>query len=79
MRKNAGASKIAKGVLAGEPISEIEVRENGNRIVVDFAHGQKTGYFLDQRENRARFAAMSRGARVLDAYCYAGGFALPPR
>jgi 23S rRNA (cytosine1962-C5)-methyltransferase len=63
-------------VLAGESIDEIEVRENGIRIVVDFEHGQKTGYFLDQRENRATFATLCRGARVLDAYCYSGGFAL---
>ena len=45
-------------------------------MVVDFEHGQKTGYFLDQRENRARLARLCRGATVLDAYCYAGGFAL---
>ena len=43
----------------------------------DFEHGQKTGYFLDQRENRARLARLcARRQRVLDAYCYAGGFAL---
>jgi 23S rRNA (cytosine1962-C5)-methyltransferase len=64
------------GVIAGEPIAEVEALENGRRIIVDFEHGQKTGYFLDQRENRARVARLSRGARVLDAYCYAGGFAL---
>jgi 23S rRNA (cytosine1962-C5)-methyltransferase len=75
VRKNESLED-REGVLAGDITAEIEVRENGNRIVVDFAHGQKTGYFLDQRENRARFAAMSSGARVLDAYCYAGGFAL---
>ncbi len=75
VRKNEGLED-REGLLAGEPVSEVEVRENGNRIVVDFEHGQKTGYFLDQRENRARFAALCRGARVLDTYCYAGGFAL---
>jgi 23S rRNA (cytosine1962-C5)-methyltransferase len=75
VRKNE-ALEDSVGVLAGEPISEIEVRENGNRVIVDFAHGQKTGYFLDQRENRARLSRISGGARVLDAYCYSGGFAL---
>ncbi|HZO81659.1 MAG TPA: class I SAM-dependent rRNA methyltransferase [Candidatus Binataceae bacterium] len=65
------------GVLAGERIEEIVVRENGVRLEVDLAHGQKTGYFLDQRENRTRFAALVRdGARVLDLCCYAGGFTL---
>ena len=75
VRKNEGLED-REGQLAGEAISEIEVRENGNRIVVDFEHGQKTGYFLDQRENRAMFARLCRGARVLDTYCYGGGFAL---
>ena len=75
VRKNEGLEDRA-GLLAGESIPEIEVRENGNRIVVDFEHGQKTGYFLDQRENRTMFATLCRGARVLDAFCYAGGFAL---
>ncbi len=75
VRKNEGLND-REGLLAGESLSEIEVRENGARIVVDFEHGQKTGYFLDQRENRALFAKLCRGACVLDAYCYAGGFAL---
>ena len=75
VRKNEGLED-REGLLAGEEISEVEVRENGNLIVVDFEHGQKTGYFLDQRDNRARLARLCRGANVLDAYCYAGGFAL---
>lgn len=64
------------GALAGEAAGETIALENGNRIVIDFEHGQKTGYFLDQRENRARIAAIANGARVLDAYCYSGGFTL---
>jgi 23S rRNA (cytosine1962-C5)-methyltransferase len=64
------------GVVAGDPLGEAGTTENGFRIAVDFEHGQKTGYFLDQRENRVRLAAFARGARVLDACCYAGGFAL---
>ncbi|HVN27774.1 MAG TPA: class I SAM-dependent rRNA methyltransferase [Candidatus Binataceae bacterium] len=82
IERSSGAVRKAEGledregVLFGEPIAQTEARENGSRIVVDFEHGQKTGYFLDQRENRATFGAMCRGARVLDAYCYAGGFAL---
>jgi 23S rRNA (cytosine1962-C5)-methyltransferase len=75
VRKNEGLEDRA-GILAGEEISEVEVRENGNLIIVDFEHGQKTGYFLDQRENRARLGKLCHGAKVLDAYCYAGGFAL---
>ncbi len=52
------------------------MRENGNLVVVDLEQGQKTGYFLDQRQNRALLGKLARGAKVLDAYCYAGGFAL---
>jgi 23S rRNA (cytosine1962-C5)-methyltransferase len=51
-------------------------RENGVELDVEPLHGQKTGYFVDQRENRRRVAELARGARVLDVYTYAGGFAL---
>lgn len=62
VRKNEGLEDRA-GVLAGSAITEIEVRENGNLIVVNFEYGQKTGYFLDQRENRAALARLARGAK----------------
>lgn len=75
VRKQEGLADRV-GVLAGEAVLEVQAVENGERIVVDFEHGQKTGYFLDQRENRARISHLSRGARVLDAYCYSGGFTL---
>ncbi len=63
-------------VLSGEPVTETIASENGIRIKIDFEHGQKTGYFLDQRDNRAMAGRMAAGARVLDAFCYQGGFAL---
>lgn len=63
-------------VLWGEPIAEVVATENGINLGIDPKRGQKSGYFLDQRDNRARFAELAAGARVLDAYCYAGGFAL---
>ncbi len=80
VRKNEGLEDRS-GAIVGDPISEIEVRENGNRLVVDLEHGQKTGYFLDQRENRARLALMIEASRcdvvrMLDAYCYSGAFTL---
>jgi 23S rRNA (cytosine1962-C5)-methyltransferase len=55
---------------------QVQCRENGIELVVEPLHGQKTGMFLDQRENRRRLASLSRGARLLDVYTYAGGFAL---
>jgi len=69
------------GVLACAPageavMNENRVRENGLSMTVDLERGQKTGAFLDQRENRARFGALAAGARVLDLCCYTGGFAL---
>jgi 23S rRNA (cytosine1962-C5)-methyltransferase len=64
------------GPVAGAEIREIVIRENGIRMAVDLHHGQKTGAFLDQRENHARFGSIAAGARVLDLYCYVGGFAL---
>jgi len=64
------------GVLAGEPIAVAQVVEGGIRLAVDLEHGQKTGGFLDQRGNRATIREIARGARMLDAYCYSGGFAL---
>jgi len=63
-------------VLAGEAVTETIAAENGIKIKIDFEHGQKTGYFLDQRDNRAIAGGIARGARVLDAFCYQGGFAL---
>jgi 23S rRNA (cytosine1962-C5)-methyltransferase len=63
------------GVLAGEEIREVVVEENGVKFCVDLLGGQKTGGFLDQRENRAAAASYARG-RVLDCFTYTGGFAL---
>ncbi len=51
-------------------------RENGLRFEADLIHGQKTGFFLDQRENRARAAARSTNKRVLDVFAYTGGFSV---
>lgn len=56
--------------------SELSVLENGHRFIVDWAGGQKTGFFLDQRENRFRVGQLSRGRRVLNLFCYTGGFSI---
>jgi 23S rRNA (cytosine1962-C5)-methyltransferase len=52
------------------------ITEHGIRFHVNFAAGHKTGFFCDQRDNRAQFGRWTRGARVLDLCCYTGGFAL---
>lgn len=64
-----------KGVLAGESVQEVEAEENGVKFRFDLLSGQKTGGFLDQRENRAAARQYARG-RLLDCFCYEGGFAL---
>ena len=52
----------------------IELIENGAKFVADLSGGQKTGWFYDQRDNRRFMAGLSKGATVLDTYCYSGGF-----
>lgn len=64
------------GLLYGMVPDRVEMQENGIRILVDVKQGQKTGYFLDQKENRAAIAPFARGARVLDCFSHTGGFAL---
>jgi 23S rRNA (cytosine1962-C5)-methyltransferase len=62
-------------VLAGEIPDNVSVREGPVEYVVDLRHGQKTGLFLDQRENREAAARYARG-RLLDCFSYHGGFAM---
>jgi 23S rRNA (cytosine1962-C5)-methyltransferase len=64
-------------VLHGdEPPATIEINAGDRRYLVDIANGQKTGAYLDQQANRARVAGYARGAHVLDAFAYTGGFAI---
>jgi len=78
--KNDASGRVPEGLPAhvevrrGDAVGEVE--EHGARFATDLAAGQKTGWFLDQRENRGRFAALYRGARVLDLYSYVGAWAV---
>jgi len=56
--------------------AEQSVLENGKRFLVNWAEGQKTGFFLDQRDNRRRVGELARGRRVLNLFCYTGGFSI---
>lgn len=70
--------EISDGLLEGEePDGPVEIEENGLRYTVDLRTGQKTGYYLDQRDNRVRAASYAPGRRVADVCCYTGGFTLP--
>lgn len=69
--------ELRDGPCWGEmPDGPVTIHENGLRWQVDLLEGQKTGFYLDQRENRRAAAAYLRGRRVLDMFCYTGGFSL---
>lgn len=74
VRKKEGLAEI-KQVLYGEIPDYVEICENGIKMLVDVKNGQKTGYFLDQKENRLAARKYSRG-NVLDCFCNSGGFSL---
>ena len=57
-------------------MGRIAVEENGARYFADLGQGQKTGWYYDQRDNRAFIAGLANGKSVLDAYCYTGGFGI---
>jgi len=65
------------GVLAGqEPPDLVEIRENGLRFLVDIKRGHKTGFYLDQRDNRHKVTPYLRGREVLNCFAYTGAFAV---
>ncbi len=64
------------GWLAGSGPTHVEIGEGDCRFVVDVAQGQKTGFFLDQRENRTRVADLAPGARILDGFAYTGAWGI---
>lgn len=65
------------GVVYGEePPELIEIEEYGNRFLVDLRGGQKTGFFLDQRDNRALIASLAPGTIVFNCFAYTGGFSV---
>jgi 23S rRNA (cytosine1962-C5)-methyltransferase len=68
---------LREGVLSGSPPPPlVEIDEGGVRYAVDIAGGHKTGFYLDQRENRALVSSSAAGRRVLNCFCYTGGFTL---
>jgi 23S rRNA (cytosine1962-C5)-methyltransferase len=80
-RSDAGARHLEgleprTGFLAGGGETGVWIDEDGVAFFVEVAHGQKTGFFLDQRENRQAVRARAAGRSVLDCFCYAGGFSV---
>lgn len=64
------------GYLYGKSAHPVAVLENGNKFYVDWVKGQKTGFFLDQRYNRYLVGEYARGRRLLNTFCYTGGFSV---
>ncbi len=65
------------GVLAGDaPPDSIPIEENGFKFLVDIRRGQKTGFFLDQRDSRALLSTLTRGKTVLNCFAYSGAFSI---
>jgi 23S rRNA (cytosine1962-C5)-methyltransferase len=69
----AGEGSVASG---DAPPDAIRIEENGARFEIDVRRGQKTGFYLDQRDNRLRLRALTAGADVLNLFCYTGGFSV---
>ncbi len=75
-RREEGLGEF-KGLLRGRLKNPLTIEENGFRFLVDVERGLKTGFYLDQRENRAYVSGLLRGGeRVLDLFCYTGGFSV---
>ncbi len=73
--KSSTPYRAEDALLMGEKRST-EVLENGNRYYIDWVSGQKTGFFIDQRDNRALLGSVSMGKKVLNTFCYSGGFSV---
>ena len=70
------AQNVQNGYLFGQCEVPHEVSENGFKFLINWETGQKTGFFLDQRDNRALLAKYSKGKKVLNSFCYSGGFSI---
>ena len=76
VRAKEGLAPSAGLLWGREPPRPVRIRENGHSFQVDIQGGQKTGFYLDQRSNRARLASYAHGRTVLNAFAYTGGFAV---
>lgn len=70
-----GKDAVEDGYLAGEKSDDF-VLENGSKFLIDWEKGQKTGFFLDQRNNREMVRRLAEGKTVLNTFCYTGGFSV---
>lgn len=76
VRKKEGMEKRTGVVYGIVPETPIPMEENGIRFLIDIRNGHKTGYYLDQRDARKKIGELSSGKKVLNCFCYTGGFGL---
>lgn len=76
VRRKEGLEQHSGRLWGDAPPERIEILENGHRFLVDLRAGHKTGFYLDQRDNRARFSRDAANAEVLDGFSFTGGFAV---
>ena len=76
VRKLEGLEPVTGWIHGGAGEEELAIAENGVKMTVDIVGGHKTGFYLDQRENRRRVAELARERRVLNCFCYTAGFSL---
>jgi 23S rRNA (cytosine1962-C5)-methyltransferase len=76
VRRAEGLEPLPPSVLSGPDVKEVEIEEHGFRFIVDVMEGQKTGFFLDQRENRKALLRWCAGRSVLNCFSYSGGFSV---
>nr|MBA3539089.1 class I SAM-dependent rRNA methyltransferase [Deltaproteobacteria bacterium] len=76
VRGERGRNRAEGVALRGDPPAEITISEDDARFGVDVRAGQKTGFFLDQRDNRRAIRRHAAGLEVLNLYCYTGGFSI---
>jgi 23S rRNA (cytosine1962-C5)-methyltransferase len=74
VRALEGMEPRSGNLVGDEPPQRIQIHEGERRYLVDVRDGQKTGFFLDQRENRSLVANWIKGGEMLDCFCYSGGF-----
>jgi len=76
VRELEGLPPVTAALRGPRDPTRITIAENGLKFAIDLEHGHKTGFYLDQRDNRRRVRELARGRDVLDGFCYSGGFAL---
>ena len=76
VRELEGLPPLSGALFGAAPAAPIEIQEHGVKYLVDVVGGQKTGFYLDQRDNRRRVMDLAKNKKVLNVFCYTGGFSI---